>query len=81
MYIGEVVRYNANTGVNNLDGRQTNTSGSSMKVSDAHDIWWDDCAPGCMYNLPLPRGVRIVYVDVRKVSWCSVGSPALHSFV
>ena len=80
LHIGKVARCNTVTCIHDLEGRQTNALGSSMKVSGAHDVGRNYHAPGCMYNPPLPRIVRIVYDDVRKVNWCSICSVACHSF-
>ena len=78
LHIGEVVRYIGNTCIHNLEGRKTNTEGSSLRISGAHRVGGNYNAPGCMGNPPLPNHVRIVYIDVREVRWCSVGSVAFH---
>ena len=80
LHIGEVVRYIGNIYIHNLEGRKTNAEGSSLRISDARHVGMTYHAPDCMSNPPLPRHVHIVYIDVRKVRWCSAGSVAFHSF-
>ena len=76
--IGEVVRHNSTTFVRHLEGRRSNVPSSDVKVYAGHHV-------GTNYNYhgvpsPLPSYARIVYIDVRKVRWCSVGSVPFHSF-
>ena len=75
--IGEVVRHNSTTFVRNLEGRRTNVLSSNVKVHAGHHV-----GENCHYHgipPPLPSYVRIVYIDVRKVRRCSVGSVPFHS--
>ena len=74
------MRYHRRTYVHNLGGRKTNTFGSALRVVDAHHQGRNYNAPGCIYKPPLPSHVRIVYIDTRKLRWCTVDSVAFHSF-
>ena len=59
LHIGEVVRFEGRTIIRNLEGRRTNTWGSTVHVTDVHHVGKQYHAPGCMHSPPLPRHVRI----------------------
>ena len=80
LHIGEVVRYNSNIHIHQLEGRKPNIYGSSIRISGAHHVGRNCHTPGCMSKLILPDHVRIVCVDAREMRWCSVGIVAFHSF-
>ena len=80
LHVDEVVRFEGRVIIHTLEGRQTNTWCSTMRVQDVHREGQNDYAPGCIYSPPLPRRARIVYIDTRKLRWCSIGSAAFHSF-
>ena len=81
LHIVGVVRFETRTFIHNLGGRKTNTWCSALRVKGGHHEGRKCVAPGCMLNASLPKYCRIVYVDACKLSWCSVGSVAFHSFV
>ena len=74
---GQVARHNSTTFVRKLEGRRTNHPLSNMKVHGGTHVG-KDCNCHGIPSALLSR-VRIVYVDVRKARWCSVGSVAFHS--
>ena len=80
LHIGEVVRFEGRTLIHNLGGRNSNTLCSTLRVGNAHREGGNYFAPGCAFNPPLPRHVRIVYIDAKEFRWCSVDSVAFHSF-
>ena len=80
LHIGEVERFQSPTFIYKLEGRKTNTVCSSLRVKNAHHEGRNYYAPGCIYNPPRPRHVRIVYLDICKLKRCSVDSDAFHSF-
>ena len=76
--IGEVARRNSTTLIHHLEGGKSVAHASIVKVYAGHHVGRD-----CHYHgvpPPLPSYVRIVYIDVRNVCWCSVGSVPFHSF-
>ena len=52
-----------------------------MRVRNGHHEGRSYFAFGFAYNPPFPKRARIVYIDIRKLRWCSVDSVAFHSFV
>ena len=76
-----MVRFQTRTFVYNLGGRVTNTYGSAVRVPHGHHEGKNCFAPGSTSRPPLPSHCRIVYIDTRKLKWCSVDSVAFHSFV
>ena len=51
-HIGEVVRYEARTFMNNLEGRKSNAFGSSMRVFGDRHVGGNYYAPGCVFSPP-----------------------------
>ena len=80
-HIGEMLRFQTRTFVYNLGGRVTNTYGSAVRVPHGHHEGNNCFAPGSTFRPPLPSHCRIVYIDIRKLKWCSVDSVTFHSFV
>ena len=80
LYVGEVVRFGGKMYIYNVEGRKTNTCGSAVRVSDACHVGSNCRALGCTGRPSLPSHARIVYIDVRKIRWCSVDNVAFHSF-
>ena len=80
LHVGEVVRFQNCTSIHNLEGRQTNTFCFTRRVKNVHHEGRNYFAPGCIYNPPLPRHVRIDDLDTCNFKWCSVDSVAFHSF-
>ena len=76
--IGEVVRRNSVRFVRHLEGRRSNVLAADMRVHAVHHVGMNCHCHGV--PPPLPSYVRIVYIDVRMVRWCSVGSVPFHSF-
>ena len=76
--IGQVVRHQIEIYIRNLEGRRTGVETAVMRVIGGHHV-----SNNCQFlgvAPQLPSHVRIVYMDVRKVHWCSVGSIISHSF-
>ena len=80
LQIGTVARAGSFTFIHNLEGRMANTSGSALQIDDAHHQGKNYHSSSCKCAFPLPSHVRIVYIDTRKLKWCSVDSVAFHSF-
>lgn len=76
--IGEIPRRNATAVARNLGSRRTNHFLPNMKVFGDHRVGGNRNYHGVPF--PLFCCVRVVYIDVREVRWCSVGSVAFHSF-
>ena len=74
------MRFESRTLIHNLCGPKTNTLCSTLRVRNAHHEGRNYFAPRCNLNPPLPRHVRIVHLDAKKLRWCSVDSVAFHSF-
>ena len=79
-HIGKVVRFAIRTYVHNFKGRKSNANGSIVRSRGGHHEGRNCFAPGCDYYPSLPQCCRIVYIDIRKLRWCSVDSVAFHSF-
>ena len=76
--VGDVVRHNSVIFVRHLKGRRSNVLAAGVRVHAGQHV-----GKNCHYHgvpPPLPSYVRIVYIDVRRVRWCSVGSVPFHSF-
>ena len=76
--IGQVVCHPICTYIHNLEGRRIGVGKAVMRGDGGHHV-----GKHCQYHgiaPQLPSHVRIVYIDVRKIKWCSVGSVAFHSF-
>ena len=80
LHVGIVARVGSPTPTHNLEGRMITTSGSAIRMDDAHHFGKNYHAQECRLNPPLPSHVRMVYIDARRFRWCSVGSAAFHSF-
>ena len=52
-----------------------------MRVRGGHHEGRNYSAPGCVVNPPFPKYCRIVYIDIRKLKWCSIDSVVFHSFI
>ena len=79
---GDVVSRGSCAVVNDVEGRRLSVARSSVKIKDGQHA---SRAAMCRHRdnvvfAFLPNNVRIVYLDVRKLRWCSVGSIAFHSF-
>ena len=74
-------RFKCRTYVQNVGGLVTNTYKAFVRVKDGHHEGRNYFAFGCKLNPPLPSHCRIVYIDTKKIHWCSIGSVAFHSFV
>ena len=73
--IGHVARHQACAYIYNLEGRRIGVSRAVMRVDNGHHV-----GRNCQYHgipPPSPNCVRIVFIDVRKVRWCSVDSISL----
>ena len=81
LHVGGVSRFMAHTFVQNLGGRKTDTCSSFVRVARGHHEGRNYFALGRKLNPPLPGYCRIVYIDIHKLHWCSIGSVASHSFV
>ena len=78
--VGRVALVGSHTSIHNLESRMLNTSGSAIRIDGSHHFGKSHHARECELNPPLLSHVRIVYIDTRKVRWCSVGSVAFHWF-
>ena len=75
-----VARVRSHTFIHGFEGRMTNTSGSAIRMDDAHHFGKGDHTRERKFNPPLPSHVRIVYIVTRKLRPCSVDSAAFRSF-
>ena len=79
LHVGGVSRYASRTFVQNIGGRKTDTNNSFVRVKGGHHEGRNYFASDCQLNPPLPGYCRIVYIDTKKVHWCSIDSVAFHS--
>ena len=77
LHVGTVAR-GGQTFIHNLEGRMINAVGPAFMIDNAQGRNYR--ARECKLNPPLRSHVRIVYIDTRKLKWCSVDSVAFHSF-
>ena len=78
--VGNVVRCGARTCVHNFKGRKTNTHGSIVRVEGGHNVGMGCHRLGSCGCLRFPHYCRIVYIDTRKLKWCSIENVVFHSF-
>lgn len=65
-----------------MEGRCINTCRSAIRIRKyAHNQGVDCHRSDRKLPLPLPSHARIVYLDDRKITWCSFDSAAFHSCV
>ena len=79
-HIGRIERFATRTYIHGFIGRKSIVNCSIVRVKDGHHVGKNCFRLGCGDHPLLPLDCRIVYLDVRKLKWCSVDSVAFHSF-
>ena len=77
--VSDVERRGSCAVVCNLEGRRSGAVRSRMEIKGGHRHGVC-CHERVFRGNLLPNNVRVVYLDVREVRWCSVGSVAFHGF-